>query len=151
MKKTAIVFILLVLSISLFGCGSETPPQSTFKDDFTIGTIVEENSKLLISGPRQLSGSEYGSSEQPFTQKQEEITFQIESTELSDFFTAIQAGIDESITSSGASIVGHGTGGITDTSFSVQYLQDQSYGTIYVWGVRGEGTNYFLIMIITES
>lgn len=151
MKKTMFIFVLFILSIILSGCRSEDLSQISFKDNFTIGTIVEDNSQFLIPGNRELSGNEYGATERPFTQKQEEIALQIDPANVSAFFAAIQAGIDESITSRGASIVGRGTGGITGTSFSVQYLQDQTYGTINVWGVHGEGTNYFLIVIITES
>jgi hypothetical protein len=58
---------------------------------------------------------------------------------------------EEAIVASGANIVGRGTGGVTDTSFSAQYRRGQIYGTIHVWGDQGEETNYFLIMIITES
>ena len=142
---------MLILSISLFGCGSEAPSLSTFMDNFTIGTIIEDNSQYLIPGARQLFSSEYGSPEQPFTQKQEEITLQIESVDLSDFLTAIRSDIEKSIVDSGASIVGRSSGGVTGASFSVQYRQDQTYGIINVWGVQGEGTNYTIIVLITES
>ena len=73
MKKTMFILVLFILNIGLSGCGSETPSQSSFKDDFTIGTIVEDNSQFLIPGTRELSGHEYGATERPFTQKQEEI------------------------------------------------------------------------------
>jgi len=150
MKKT-FLFTLLTLGIGLFGCGSEVSSQSTIKEDFTIGTIVEDNAQYLIPGSRELFSSEYGASEEPFTQKQEEMTLQIDPADLPVFVAAVQAGIDESIINSGASIVGRGSGGLTGTSFSVQYREDQTYGVINVWGVRGEGTNFFLIVSITES
>lgn len=149
LKKTA--FALLILSISLFGCRSETTPQSTFKETFSIGTIVEDNAQYLIPESRELFGSEYGAVDEPFTQKQEEITLQIDPDNLSAFVAAIQSGIEKSIVDSGANIVGRGSGGVTGTSFSIQYREDQTYGVINVWGVRGEGTNFFLIVLITES
>ena len=151
MKKTFVVLALLVLIFSLFGCVSETTPQNTFKDDFTIGTIVEENAEYLLPESRELFSSEYGAVDEPFTQKQEELAFQINPEDISAFVAAIQSGTEKSIIDSGASIVGRGSGGVTGTSFSVQYRKDQTYGVINVWGVRGEGTDFFLIVLVTES
>lgn len=150
MKKSILILALLILSASLFGCGNEAPSQSTFKENFTIGTTVEDNAQYLIPGSRELFGAEYGPPV-PFTQKQEEIALQIEPTDLPAFLTAIQSGIEESIINSGASIVGHGSGGVTGTSFSIQYRENEIYGVINVWGVRGEGTTFTLIVLITEG
>jgi hypothetical protein len=150
-KKAAFIFVLFILSIGLSGCRSEAPSQSSFKDNFTIGTIVEDNAQYLIPGDRALSGSEYGTADEPFTQKQEEIVLQINPADLSPFVSAIRFDIEESIINSGASIVGHGSGGLTGTSFSIQYRENQTYGVINVWGVHGEGTDFFLIVMITES
>ncbi len=150
MQKSILVLVLLILSASLSGCGSEVPSQSTFKENFTIGVIIEDNAQYLIPGSHELHGSEYGPPE-PFTQKQEEIVFQIEPADLPVFLTAIRSGIDEAIINSGASIVGRGSGGGTDTSFSIQYRANEAYGVINVWGIRGEGTTYTLIVLITEG
>ena len=151
MKKTTLAFVMFILTISLFGCGKEVPSQDTFKEDFTIGVIVEDNAQYLIPGSRELSGSEYGSPDQPFTQKQEEMAIQIEESNLPEFIIAIRSDIEEAIIDSGASIVGRGSGGLTEISFSTQYQADQVFGVIDVWGVRGKGTNFYLIVMITES
>ena len=150
MQKSILIFSLLILSAGLFGCESEVPSQSAFKENFTIGAIVEDNAQYLIPSSRQLFGSEYGEPE-PFTQKQEEIVLQIEPTDLPAFLTAVQSGVEEAILNSGASIVGRGKGGIIDTSFSIQYRADEIYGVINVWGMRGEGMTYTLIVLITEG
>lgn len=151
MKKLLPTLVLLILSFSLLGCGNKTLPQSTFKDNFTIGTIVEGNTQYLIPESRQAFSSEYGESEQPFSQKQEEMTLQIEAVNIPKFFTAVRSDIEETLVESGASIVGQGTDGVTGSSFSIQYQQNQVYGTIFVWGVRGEETTYTLIVLITEK
>jgi len=152
MKKSFFILSLLILSASLFGCTSEAAPsQSTFKDNFTIGAIVEDNAQYLLPESRELFSSEYGEVDQPFTQKQEEIALNIDPADITAFTVAIQSGIEESIIDSGASIVGHGSGGLTGTSFSIQYRQDQIFGVVNVWGVRGEGTSFFLIVLVTES
>ena len=151
MKKSMLLILLLLLSFSMFSCRSETLSQSSFKEEFTIGAVVENNAQYLIPGSRQLFSSEYGESEQPFTQKQEEMTLQIEAADIPDFFTAVRFEVEEAIFDSGASVIGQGSGGVTGASFSIQYQQDQTYGTIFVWGVRGEETNYTIIVLITES
>lgn len=151
MRRSLLVLTLIILGSSLFACRSSVPSQSAFKENFSIGTIVAENEQFLIPGGRVLSASEYGSSDDPFTQKQEEIALQIEQEELPAFVIALRAGIEESILDSGASIVGYGTGGVTGTSFSIQYREDELFGVINLWGIRGEGTNFFLIALISES
>jgi len=157
MKHVAKSLMLWVLVLILAGCGNtekdNSKSMSTFSENFSIGTIVEDNSQYLIPGSRSLFGSESGQPMPlvPFEQKQEEITLQIDPADLPAFLTAIQFGIDESITNSGATIVGRGSGGVTGTSFSISYREDDLYGVINVWGSQGGGTNYYLLIIITEG
>lgn len=151
MRKSPLVLTLIILSSSLFACRSSVPSQSSFKENFSIGTIVVENEHFLIPEARELFASEYGSSDDPFTQKKEEMTLQIEQEELPAFITALRAGVEESILDSGASIVGYGSGGVTGMSFSIQYREDELFGVINLFGIRGEGKNFFLIVLITES
>jgi len=148
---------LWVLVLILAGCGNtekdNSKSQSTFRENFSIGTIVDDNAQYLLPGSRLLSGSEAGQpmSLVPFEQRQEEITLQIDPADLPAFLTSIQSGIDESITNSGATVIGRGSGGVTGTSFSISYREDDLYGVINIWGAQGEGTNYYLLMIITEG
>ena len=147
-------FMLCFVILTLTGCGSSAKDnpgsQSVLWDNFSIGTIVEDNVIYLIPGSRQLVGSESGPPE-PFTQKQEEMLIQIEPADLPTFITAIRLDIEEAIIDSGASIDGHSQGGTTGTSFSISYREDNIYGVINIWGAPGEGTNYYLFMMITEG
>ena len=149
MKKS--ILLLVILCLSLAGCGRGDSPIVSFKGTFTIGTIVEDNKQYLIPEGRQLFSSEYGESNRLFTQKQEEITIQIAAEDAPDFIAAIQSDIEDAVTNSSARIIGNGSGGVTGTSFSIQYLQEQTYGTICVCGILGEGTNFTLIVLITEG
>ena len=151
MKKVFFAFALLILSSGLLSCRSSAPPQNTFKEDFTLGRIIENNAHYLIPGARELFSSEYGSPEQPITQKQEEVAIQVEPANLPIFLATIQSDIEKSVINSGASIIGHGSGGGTGTPFSIQYRESEGFGIINVWGARGEGTNFFLIVLITEN
>lgn len=148
------VITCLVLA-GLAGCipsmENTTTTQSAFWDSFSIGKIVENNEQYLLPGSRQLFGSESGSSEQPFTQKQEEIVIQIDPANLPAFLLDVQLNIEESIINSGASIVGHGSGGVTGTSFSISYREENIYGVINIWGAQGDDTTYYLLMILTEG
>ena len=76
---------------------------------------------------------------------------QIEPADLPEFISAIRSDVDEAIVNSGASIVGHGQGGVTGTSFSINYREDGIYGVINVWGAPGDGTTYYLFAMITEG
>jgi len=147
-------FMLCFVILTLTSCGSSAKDnpgsQSVLWDNFSIGTIVEDNAQYLIPGSRQLVGSESGPPE-PFTQKQEEMLIQIEPADLPAFITAVRSGIDEAIIKSGASIDGRAQGGVTGTSFSISYREDNIYGVINIWGAPGEGTDYFILMLITEA
>ena len=155
MKRSILNLFLIILGFNLIGCSSENsariPSPSTFKENFTIGAMVEDNTQYLIPGARPLSGNESGASDQPFTQKHEEMELQIEATDIATFMTAIQSAIEESILDNGASIVGHGSGGVTGSSFSIKYRENEIFGVINVWGIRGEGTTFFIIVLITEG
>ncbi|UCC62502.1 MAG: hypothetical protein JSV36_17325 [Anaerolineae bacterium] len=60
--------------------------------------------------------------------------------------------IEQTLTSNGATIQGGGFGDQADIKhFSVRYSEDETDGVINVWGVRGEGTSFTVIVLITES
>ncbi len=93
-----------------------------------------------------------------FFQKHENATIQVESTNVSEFMEAVRSDIEQALTSSGAKIGGGGTdrtgpeGGLADLEhFMFRYSEDEADGVINVWGVRGEGTSFNLIVLITES
>jgi len=153
--KQFINFIIICLILAgLSGCvtftNKDSASQSVFWESFSIGTIVEDNKQYLSPEPRQLFGSESGPPE-PFAQKQEEINLQIEAADLPAFIAAVQSGIDEAIIESGATIVGHGQGGVTGTSFSISYRENDIYGVVNVWGAHGDGTTYYLLTMVTEG
>jgi len=154
MKQIRQLVMFCLLAVSLAGCGvpvkKDASSQSVFWDTFSIGKIVEENSHFLIPEARQLFGSEAGPPE-PFEQKQEEMMIQIEAANLPAFLAAIQAGIEETIISSSAAIVGRGSGGVTGTSYSISYQENETYGVVTIWGAQGEGTTYYLFAMVTEE
>jgi hypothetical protein len=162
MKRPALLFTVVLTALGLVSCGivsrQTSRGQSTFKENFSIGPVVEAHKELLLEGPRKLSGTEFGPRE-PFTQYQEEMTVQIDPVNINALMEAIKFDIEEAITSGGAEILGQGGGaspgsennpdGVTNFSFS--YSEDDFYGVIHVWGVRGDCTNFHIIALITES
>lgn len=155
MKQFFNFITICVVMIGMAGCATPvkniSASQSMFWESFSIGTIVEENTEYLIPGSRQLFGTESGSPSEPFSQKQEEITLQIDPANLSSFLLDVQSDIEESIVNSGATIVGHSQGGVTGTSFSISYRENDIYGVVNVWGAHGEGTTYYLLAMVTEG
>jgi len=75
---------------------------------------------------------------------------QIDQADLPAFLSALRSGIEEAIVDSGASVDGHGQGGLTGTSFSISYRENDIYGVVNVWGV-GEDTDYYILVLITEA
>lgn len=152
MKRLLLISIFLVLNVSLLGCGSEsTLQQSTFKSNFSLSTVVEANKEYLLEETRVMSGAEVGPRE-PFVQSHEEIMIQIDPANISSFFQAVRLDISQSLTDNNANILGQEVNGDQNIAFfSYSYGENDLYGTITVWGVRGEGTNFYFITIITES
>jgi len=154
MKQIRHLIWVCLIAASVAGCGipvkKNAISQSVLWNTFSIGTIVDENSQYLIPNSRTLSGSTPGFLE-PFEQKQEEMEMQIEEANLPEFLAAIQSGVEDAISESGAVIVGRSSGGVTGTSFSISYQENDTDGVITVWGARGEGTTYYLFAMITEE
>lgn len=160
MKRTVQLNIIFLVTFGLASCGivgrqtgpRETPEQSKFKENFSIGTIIEAHEDLLIEAPRALSGMESGPRE-PFIQSQEYITMQVEQENIAVLMQIIQSDIQDVIIDSGAQQVGSGGSSRFDeiANFSYSYREGSIYGVVNVWGVRGEETDLVIIVQITES
>ena len=161
MKKLIIISFVIVSIFSLTGCGitarktstEEIHQQSTFKQNFSIGTIIEAHEDLLIEGPRALSGMEAGPPE-PFEQSHEYMNIQVVDENITPLLEEIQTDTEKALRDSNTEIVGtSGSDSQADpiSYFSYNYRDGQFYGTINVWSVRGEGEQLILIAQITES
>ena len=152
MKKSWLVIIVLIILMSLFGCGRAAPPlsQSTFKANFSLNTVVENNKHYLQEEARHSSGAESGLPE-PFLQSHEEMTIQIDPKNVLEFMAAIRSDIEQAIIDSDARILGS-EGGSNDTEhFSFSYSENEIQGTFHVWGIPGQDTNFTIIVLITEG
>jgi hypothetical protein len=143
--------------LGFVGCGianRETfKQQSTLKQNFSIGPLIEAHQDLLMEGPRALSGMEVGPPE-PFTQSHEYMTIEIDSNSTIALMESLRSDITKAINASGATIVGSSSSDFQANPiayFSFDYREGSFYGMINVWGLRGEGTAFTIISQITES
>jgi len=152
MKRSLHMLVLLLIIACLVGCGSttQTSSQSTFKANFSLNTIVENNKQFLLEEARHSSGAENGFQE-PFVQSHEEMTIQIDPNNVSEFILAIRSDIEQAIIDSDGRMLGSEGGSNDPEHFSFSYSENEIQGTIHVWGIPGEGTNFTLIALITES
>ncbi len=181
MKRLEFFFTLLIVICGLNGCVTivrERPAsQSAFIASFSIGSIIEANEQHLIARHTVSSGM-VSISPESFFQKHEVAIVQVGSTNVSAFMEAVRSDIEQALTSNGAKIHGRGgdavctplpgaptpkihgrggdhqgpEGGPADRAyFSFRYSEGEADGVINVWGVRGEGTSFSLIVLITES
>jgi hypothetical protein len=152
MKKPLIVIASLVILVSAFGCGkaTQTSSQSTFKANFSLNTVVENNKHFLLDEARYSSGAESGLPE-PFLQSHEEMTVQINSSNVPEFLAAIRSDIEQTLIDSNVRILGSEDGSNDAEHFSFSYRENEIYGSIHVWGIPGGNSNFTLIVLITES
>jgi len=156
MKRLLFVITFLSVLSLIAGCGSDnTEQRSTFYSTFSIADFVAENDQYLLPESRVLSGTEAGPNEPPY-QRHEEMIVQIDPVDVPQFMEALKADTQQAIIDSGARIDGQGgsfqdpTAGPMDY-ISFRYSQDEINGIINLYGVRGEGSNYTIIMILTEN
>jgi hypothetical protein len=157
MKRFVFVLLIFVLFFGISSCAGSVTGQerSTFYATFSLGEIVARQEQFLLPEARSLSGTEAGPTAPPY-QKHEEMIVQIDPANISRFIEAVKADTQQAILDSGARIEGQGgsfqepTGGPTDY-ISFRYSQDEVGGIINLYGVDGEGTNYIIILIITEN
>jgi hypothetical protein len=146
------MFVLLIAVVSLFGCRqtTQTPSQSAFKANLSLNAVIENNKQFLLEEARHSSGAESGIQE-PFIQSHEEMVIQINPNSVPEFMAAVRSDIEQAIIDSDARMLGS-EGGSNDTKhFSFSYSENEIQGTIHVWGVPGEDTNFTIIALITES
>jgi len=156
MKRLGFLFSLLFIACGVAGCRSSGGEQrSTFYSTFSIGEIVNRHERFLLPDSRTLSGTEAGPVESPY-QKHEETIVQIDPANVPRLIEAVKTDIQQTILDSGARIEGQG-GSLQDPTngqidyISFRYSQNEAGGIINLYGVRGEGTNYIIIMVLTES
>ncbi len=159
MKRFVLVLSLFCLVCGISGCASPAEKQgrSTFYTTFSLGEIVARHDQFLLPESRDLSSTEAGPDAPPY-QKHEEMTVQIDRADVPKFMEVIKRDINQAILDSDAKITGQGgnfqdpTGGQAIMDYiSFRYSQDQTKGIINLYGVRGEGTTYTIIVIITEN
>ena len=152
MKRFSFFTMTLIGILLLTGCANSTEePKREFYKNFSIGEIVEQNADYLIESSRVLGGSESGPPE-PFVQRYEEISLQIDEANQAAFMLAMKTDIEKAIAGSGAEVQGYGKGGGTGSEyFSFDYRYDQVYGTIHVWAVKGPESNVNIIVLLTED
>jgi hypothetical protein len=152
MRKLRFMFVSLITIVSLFGCRRTTQAfsQSTFKADFSLNTVVENNKQFLLEAARHSSGAESGLQE-PFVQSHEEMTIQIDPANVPAFMRAVGSDIEKALIDSDARMLGIEDGSNDIEHFSFSYREDEIQGTIHVWGISGEGTKFTIVVLITES
>ena len=146
------IFVLLITIVSLFGCrrATQTASQSTFRANFSLNAVVENNKQFLLEEARHSSGAESGFQE-PFVQSYEEMAIQIDPANVPAFMRAIGSDIEKALIDSDARILGNEDGSNDIEHFSFSYSENEIQGTIHVWGIPGEGTKFTIVALITES
>ena len=152
MKKLGSMFVLLITIVSLFGCrrATQTPSQSAFKANFSLNAVVENNKQFLLEEARHSSGAE-SSVHEPFIQSHEEMVIQINPNSVPEFMAAVRSDIEKALIDSDARILGSEDGSNDVEHFSFSYSENEIQGTIHIWGIPGEGTNFTIVALINES
>ncbi len=164
MKQSIFLLTLFIALWTLGGCGNadgeKRASESTFLANFSLGPILEANEQYLIAR-HTISGGAVSEPPVAFFQKHEEAIVKVDENNVSAFMQAVRIDIEQSLISSGGEIQGRGRGGndgqepegeLPNTDYySFRYSQDKTQGAVNIWGVRGAGTNFVLIVLITES
>jgi hypothetical protein len=125
--------------------------QSDFMLAFSIDELIKANEQYIIARHTGWSESE-SDLQTSFFQLHEQVILDMEPDQTPAFMHAIKMDILDTLSQSGVEIEGIGTGGQTVAQhFSYRYSKDDIHGVIHVWGVRGKGTEFILIVLIIEN
>jgi hypothetical protein len=179
-KHRMIFFYVLVMACVLSGCGS-VARESAFMVDFALASLIEANEQYLIAPHTVSGGTVSEPPAPFFQKHEEAIVqidlsqipafmeavrSDIESALTDSGAQITGSGGDQpeiieqalAIASEEAEIrsrqIDHQgrEGSLANiTGFSFRYTDGEIDGAINVWGVRGEGTSFVLIALITES
>jgi hypothetical protein len=152
MKNFALLFVMLGFFASLSGCKGSTSEShhSTFKDDFLINEVIENNRQLLLDEAWHSSGAESGPGDR-LNQFHQETVVQIDPSNVLEFMTALRSDIQQSLIDSDLRILGSEAGSNMMQHFSFSYGGNKMQGSIHVWGILGRETEFAIITLITEN
>lgn len=155
MKRTTLALLILLSSVIFMSCRSadeslSTPP-STFAVEFSLGEIIDANKDLLLA-EGIVTGRETSSIPDAFYQLNQEAVVQLDLFDEAIFMQAIRADIECAIIEQADGINSTGRGSQDQESyFSNQYNAEEKDGLINVWGVRGLGADFVVIVLIVEG
>lgn len=150
MRRSLALFSLVTASIA-GGCGGPAKkPPSKFMTTFSPEDAIKR-SYVQSEGKKQpivsSSGGLAGSGGLGITHRSISAELVFSETEASQFLSKLKSEISDQLRKYGARATGEGAG---NDQYSLEYSEGAIAGLVEIWGVRGAGDNYRLIIIIAE-
>jgi hypothetical protein len=145
-----VLFSLVTASIA-GGCGGPaTRPPSKFMTAFSPEDAIKR-SYVQSEGKKQPivsnSGGLAGSGGLGITHRSISAELVLSETEAFQFLSKVKSEISDQLRKYGARSTGEGTG---DDQYSLEYSEGSIAGLVEMWGMRGAGDNYRLIIALAE-
>ncbi len=148
--------VLVAVGI-VVGCRVPPTTRSVFLSKFSAADILKKTTEQMKSVENGgVSSGETSSSwnDRRIYHRLESADLQLNPVDEDAFLVKVKAEIEQSLQSSGGTILGGGlsSGGSTGgKGFSIAYTDGKNHGWIDVFGLHGASNNYKLVIIVNES
>ena len=151
--------ILFVAVGIVTGCHVPPETRSVFLSKFSVAEIIKKTGAQMTSiESGGVSSGETSSvwNDRRIYHRHESADLQVRPVEADEaaFLEKLKAEIEQRLGDNNAKVLGGGTssgGSSGGRGFSIAYTDGKNHGWIDVFGLRGAGNNYKLIIIVNES
>jgi hypothetical protein len=147
--RPAVFFIISI--VTAFGACSVPPAsKSRFLSSFSARDVIEKSYDLPKGdGEFRVSGGETSSvlGSRRIYHRDDTADLRISQSEERSFLQRIKGQIELQLQGAGCKIADAGSG---ESNYSIAYTDEKVHGWIDVWGMRGPGDRYRLVITITE-
>ena len=148
--RPAPFFVMSV--VTAFGaCSAPPESKSKFLSSFSARDVIEKSyDRPKGEGESTISGGETSSvlGSRRTYHRNDSADLRIIQSDEPSFLQRIKTQIEQKLQGAGCKIVEAGSG---DSSYSIAYTDGKVHGWIDIWGMRGPGDSYRLVIVITEN
>lgn len=144
-------FFVISVVMAFGACSGPPESKSRFLSSFSARDVIEKSYDPPKGvGEFRVSGGETSSvlGGRRIYHRDDSADLRISQSDERSFLQSIKAQIEQQLQGTGCKIVEAGSG---DSNYSIAYTDGKVHGWIDIWGMRGPGDSYRLVIIITEN
>jgi hypothetical protein len=150
-KRKQILLLLTVgVGMAVGACSSQPLSRSKFLTGFSAADVIKASYDQGSSKQTTISVGETSSKlgNRGIHHRDEIADLVISQNDEASFLSRVKGTVEEQLRTSGCRVFGEGFGG---SNYVLEYTDGSVNGWVDIWGLRGQGDSYKLVIIITEN